>query len=101
MICHMTVRMRSTSGKGGSRRSHHKIASTSQKEEGGVVRLRHRASRITGIYRGSTIASIEKRNKKSISKREKKIEERQNTQSERTTDKNDKKTTEEAEIPTL
>ena len=71
----MSVRMRSTSGKGGSRRANHKVNLATLKEEGGVMRLRHKASRITGMYRGKVIESISKNTAKKEEKiKTKKIE---------------------------
>lgn len=93
----MTVRMRSTSGKGGSRRSHNKIANSPQKEEGGIMRLRHRASRITGLYKGSVVEVIAKKNKKNIEKNLAK----KNIQQEKSDVESEKKTLEQAEIPKI
>ena len=68
------VRMRSTSGKGRSRRAQHGVATRPLKEQDGVMRTMHRASRITGKYRQHTIEKIanlkEKREARAQAKRE-------------------------------
>ena len=51
----MVVRMRSTSGKGKSRRSQQKIKACAIKNEEGVPRAMHRASRETGKYKGREV----------------------------------------------
>lgn len=50
-------RMRITRSKRNSRRSHHGVTFPAHSVEGGVLRLRHRASRISGVYRGRKIVS--------------------------------------------
>ncbi|MDO8471205.1 MAG: 50S ribosomal protein L32 [bacterium] len=52
----MTVRMRHTRSETRSRRSHHALAKPAlSKDESGNFHLRHRASKITGTYRGRKI----------------------------------------------
>ena len=50
-------RMRMTKSKRNSRRSHHSANIPAHTEEDGTTRLRHRASRLTGIYRGRKVVS--------------------------------------------
>jgi ribosomal protein L32 len=55
--------MRSTRSHTGNRRSHHALknpAITADKETG-VIHLRHRASAVTGKYRGITVIDVEKK----------------------------------------
>ncbi len=55
------VRMRTTKGKRNTRRSHHGTTLPGHTRENGVARLRHRASRITGVYRGRNVIDTAKR----------------------------------------
>lgn len=57
----MTVRMRHTKGHTRNRRSHHSLekpALTTDKDSG-TPHLRHRASSITGKYRGRQVINVE------------------------------------------
>jgi large subunit ribosomal protein L32 len=67
----MTVRMRHTRAHTGNRRSHHALSkpTVSQDKESGVVHLRHRASLVTGKYKGRVVIDV---NKKITKKRAKK-----------------------------
>ena len=54
--CKAVNRMRVTKSKRNSRRSHHSVSVSAHTiEEDGVVRTRHRASRLTGKYRGRQV----------------------------------------------
>ncbi len=53
--------MRITKGKRNSRRAHHGVTIPAYTMEGGTPRLRHRASRITGMYRGRQVLDVSKR----------------------------------------
>ena len=59
----MVVRMRSNRSHTGNRRSHHalKNIALSKDAKSGVVHLRHRASAVTGTYRGHQIVDVAKR----------------------------------------
>jgi large subunit ribosomal protein L32 len=62
--------MRSTRSHTGHRRSHHALknpAITSDKETG-AVHLRHRASAVTGKYRGITVIDMEKKAMRKVKK---------------------------------
>ena len=49
-------RMRVTKSKRNNRRAHHGVTVTAHTTDGdGVVRMRHRASRLTGVYRGRKV----------------------------------------------
>lgn len=59
----MVVRMRSTRSHTGHRRSHHALknpAVTTDKESG-TTHLRHRASAVTGKYRGIVVIDVERK----------------------------------------
>ena len=64
------VRMRMTKGKRNSRRSHHGAAVAGYTQESGVYRMRHRAGRVTGLYRGRTVLDTAKRAEKKRGKEE-------------------------------
>ncbi len=66
----MTVRMRHTRAHTGNRRSHHALENPtlSKDTESGVVHLRHRASKITGKYKGRTVVNVEKKALKKVKK---------------------------------
>ena len=71
----MVVRMRATRSATGNRRSHHALknpALTTDKETG-TIHLRHRASAITGKYKGLVAVDMDKR----LAKKEKKMKEAQ------------------------
>ena len=57
------VRMRMTKGKRNERRSHHKTALPTQTNEGETPRLRHHASRKTGLYRGKSVLTVREKKK--------------------------------------
>lgn len=57
-------RMRLTKSKTNSRRSHHGLTSPAQTKEGKTVRLRHRASRKTGMYRDRKVMDVKQSNKR-------------------------------------
>ena len=52
------VRMRLTKSKRNSKRSHHSVAGPACTTDDGVVHLRHRASRLTGMYRGRRVLDV-------------------------------------------
>ena len=58
------VRMRITKSKRNSRRSHHGVAVSAYTTDTDGVRIRHRASRITGMYRGRSVLPPQKPGKK-------------------------------------
>jgi ribosomal protein L32 len=70
----MVVRMRHTRAHTRNRRAHHKLQAPSVTKEKGseVIRLRHRASAVTGTYRGKTVSSIAKKLDKKVKKASKK-----------------------------
>lgn len=59
----MVVRMRSTSSHTGHRRSHHALKNPAITKDAktGAVHLRHRASRLTGSYKGIVIVDMDKK----------------------------------------
>lgn len=63
-------RMRVTKSKRNNRRSHHGVSATAQTiDDDGTVRMRHRASRLTGMYRGRKVVDgIQKAEKKAQGK---------------------------------
>ena len=71
------IRMQSTKSKQGGRRSHHQVAksayTTDQDGENGAVRIRHRASRFSGMYRGRKVIDTSREERKI----EKKVSQRQ------------------------
>jgi len=63
--------MRNTSGQRDTRRSHHKVKETAiTTDEKGVPHLRHRASAISGTYRGRQVLDVDKKLMKKESKRQ-------------------------------
>ena len=68
----MSVRMRSTKGRRNKRRSSHGVDMPTYVQEGGHARLRHRVSRITGMYRSKAIIAPSKKIRKSEEKQGKK-----------------------------
>ncbi len=57
----MVVRMRHTRSHTANRRSHHRLASPAlTKDEAGSPHLRHRVSKITGVYRGRQVIDLNK-----------------------------------------
>lgn len=66
----MVVRMRSTRSHTGNRRSHHalKNPALTTDTKTGTTHLRHRASAITGQYKGITVIDVEKKAKKAAKK---------------------------------
>ena len=52
------VRMRLTKSKRNSKRSHHSLADPACTTDGDIVYLRHRASRLTGMYRGRRVFDV-------------------------------------------
>ena len=86
------VRMRITKSKQGNRRSHHRVVSPAHTtDEDGTVRVRHRASRLTGMYRGRQIMDVSRE----IKKVEKKAEQTQASNR----DDGEKKTVEQVDAP--
>ncbi len=59
----MVVRMRSNRSHTGNRRSHHALKNiiASKDAKTGAVHLRHRASAVTGMYRGHQVINVTKR----------------------------------------
>ncbi|MEY2640633.1 MAG: ribosomal protein large subunit ribosomal protein [Candidatus Parcubacteria bacterium] len=57
----MTVRMRHTKGHRNNRRSHHALENPAISKEGEtkVPHLRHRASPVTGTYRGRKVIDVD------------------------------------------
>lgn len=71
----MVVRMRHTRSHTKNRRSHHALAKPAlSKDENGEAHLRHRVSKVTGIYRGRKVLD----NLKKLEKKAKKSSEAQN-----------------------
>lgn len=72
--CRAMNRMRVTKSKRNSRRSHHGVTSVAHTtDEDGIVRMRHRASRLTGMYRGREVLNTTREEEKA----EKKAQRRQ------------------------
>lgn len=91
----MSVRMRTTKGKRNSRRANHRVAvppyargKDEEAKEGAPVRIRHHASRITGMYRNRSAVDMS-------GKREK-IEQKRNRAEQ---ESKEDRTVERAEIP--
>ncbi len=57
----MVVRMRSTRSHTGNRRSHHALKAPAISKQDGVVHMRHRASLVTGKYKGIVVIDVEKK----------------------------------------
>jgi ribosomal protein L32 len=72
----MTVRMRHTKGHQQNRRSHHALEKPALSTEGEskIPRLRHRASPITGTYRGRKVIKVDAKVAKKEMKRATKAE---------------------------
>jgi len=72
----MTVRMRHTKGHQQNRRSHHALVKPALTTEGEakVPHLRHRASPITGTYRGRKVIKVDAKVAKKETKRAAKVE---------------------------
>ncbi|MBI5133909.1 MAG: 50S ribosomal protein L32 [Candidatus Taylorbacteria bacterium] len=66
----MVVRMRSTRSHTGNRRSHHALKNPALTVDSktGTVHLRHRASAITGKYKGIVAIDVDKRAQKKAKK---------------------------------
>ena len=66
----MTIRMRHTRAHTRNRRSHHALENPtlSTDKETGVVHMRHRASNVTGKYKGKTVINVEKKTLKKVKK---------------------------------
>ncbi|MDP1625155.1 MAG: 50S ribosomal protein L32 [bacterium] len=66
----MVVRMRHTRAHTGNRRSHHalKNPALSTDSKTGTIHLRHRASALTGMYKGIVVIDVEKRAAKKAKK---------------------------------
>lgn len=73
--------MKTTKGRRNNRRSHHGVQTKVMVSEGDVLRPRHRASRVTGMFRGKQVITIK--------------EKKQDEQAEQ------KKTVEQTDIPTI
>ena len=70
----MVIRMRHTRSHTKNRRTHHKlIKPTLSKDKGGVLHVRHRASLVTGQYRGRQVVDVEAQIAKKEQKRKKKM----------------------------
>ena len=67
----MVVRMRHTKGKTKRRRANVGVAVPAITMEDGVPHLRHRANRVTGMYRGKKVLDVTKSLKKKSTKEEK------------------------------
>ena len=69
----MTVRMRHTRAHTANRRSHHKAENPtlSKDKDTGTVHLRHRASSVTGKYKGRSVVDVEKKALKKVKKQSK------------------------------
>lgn len=66
----MTVRMRHTKGHRNNRRSHHALAKPAVSlDESKVPHLRHRASPITGTYKGKQVINVVKKQTKKAQKK--------------------------------
>jgi len=59
----MVIRMRATRSARNNRRSHHALSkpAISKDNKDGVVHLRHRASAVTGKYKGIVVIDMEKK----------------------------------------
>ena len=57
----MVVRMRANRSHTGNRRAHHALKNIALRKDGGAVHLRHRASAVTGKYRGHDVINVAKR----------------------------------------
>lgn len=65
----MVNRMRATSSKTRSRRSHHKVANpTLSTDEKGTMHVRHRVSPTSGIYKGRQVLDVDKKVMKKAAK---------------------------------
>ena len=66
----MVVRMRATRSARGNRRSHHalKNPAITTDSKTGTIHLRHRASAITGIYKGIVAIDVNKKAEKKAKK---------------------------------
>lgn len=65
----MTVRMRHTKGHRNNRRSHHALEKPAVSlDESKVPHLRHRASAITGTYKGMQVINVAKKQSKKVEK---------------------------------
>ena len=83
-------RMRVTKSKRNNRRSHHSVSAAAHStDEDGVVRMRHRASRLTGMYRGRQVMD----NMREARKAEKRVQRKQGDNPE------EKKTVEQVAAP--
>ncbi|HUD03869.1 MAG TPA: 50S ribosomal protein L32 [Candidatus Paceibacterota bacterium] len=67
----MVVRMRATRSHRQNRRAHHALKSPaiSKDPKTGTINIRHRASAVTGVYRGHSVIDLAKR----IARKEKKM----------------------------
>lgn len=73
----MVNRMRATRGHTNNRRSHHRVANPAlSKDEKGTIHVRHRASPITGAYKGKQVIDVDKKAMKKQSKAVKKTEDK-------------------------
>ncbi len=77
----MVVRMRSTKGRRNDRRSHFGVKYVAKKTEGDIVRPMHRASRITGIYKGKVIIDTAKKLNRLEAKKSEKLNKDKNEDS--------------------
>ena len=62
-IASMTIRMRHTRSHTRNRRAHHRAdkPTLSKDKDSGATHLRHRASSVTGKYKGRTVINVEKK----------------------------------------
>lgn len=74
----MVVRMRHTKSHRNNRRSHHKVDKPALTVDAstGVRHLRHRASEVTGTYRGRVVIDVEKKLRKEVRKQKKETAEK-------------------------
>ena len=71
----MVVRMRHTKSHTRNRRSHHKaeMATLSTDKETGTLHMRHRASSVTGKYKGRNVINVDKKVIKQTKKQNKEV----------------------------
>lgn len=68
----MVIRMRSTRAHTANRRSHHALSAPaiSKEGDGKVLHLRHRASAVSGTYKGRQIKSLQKKIERNLRRAE-------------------------------
>ncbi len=71
----MVVRMRSNRSHTGNRRSHHRLSAPAISiDSKGVPHMRHRASTVTGMYKGRVVLSVQEKLDKKLKKQKSKKE---------------------------